>query len=85
MLLFLWMMKNTMLKIPLYQTKKLLLALEYGVILSETAKNRKVNLTPEMVKKMEEIVSNEFKNHSASKVALDMIPNILAVFEPSAV
>jgi len=74
-----------MLKIPIYLNKKLLLALEYGVILSETAQARGVKLTPEMVKKMEEIVSNEFKNKSTQKVALEMEPNILSVFEPSAV
>lgn len=85
MLSYLWMMKNTMLKIPIYLNKKLLLALEYGIILSETATNKGIRLTPEMVKKMEEIVSNEFKNKSTETVALEMEPNILAVFEPSAV
>lgn len=72
-------------KIPLHSNKKLRLAVEYGVILSETAKNRGVELTPEMVKKMEEIVLNEFKNKSATRVAIEMTPNILAVFETGAV
>ncbi len=74
-----------MLKIPLYNKTKLLLAVEYGIILSETAKKRGVKLTPEMVKKMEEIVANEFTNKSTEKVGLEMEPNILAVFEPSAI
>ncbi len=60
-----------------------MLAVEYGVILSETAKKRGVKLTPEMVKKMEEIVVNEFSKKSTQTVALEMEPNILAVFEPS--
>jgi len=70
-----------MLNIPLFSNKKLLLAIEYGVVLSETAKKRNVQLTPEMVTKMEEIVSKEFKSKSVERVGLDMIPNILAVFE----
>ncbi len=74
-----------MIKIPIYLNKKLLLAFEYGVILGQTAKERGIELTPEMVKKMEEIITNEFSRKSTSKVALEMEPNILAVFEPSAV
>jgi len=74
-----------MINLPFFGKEKLILAIEYGIILSETAKARNIKLTPEMVKKMEEIVLNEFKNKSASRVALEMEPNILAVFEPSAV
>lgn len=68
-------------KIPIYTTKKLLLAVEYGIILSETAKKKGVKLTPEIVKKMEEIIENEFSRKSTQRVGLDMLPNILAVFE----
>lgn len=71
--------------IPIYLNKKLQLAVEYGIILSETAKVRGVELTPDMVKKMEEIVVNEFKRKSTQTVGLEMEPNILAVFETSAV
>jgi len=79
------MKKIKMWKIPLHSNKKLRLAVEYGIILSETAKKKGIDLTPEMVKKMEEIVLNEFQTKSAMKVALEMEPNILAVFETSAV
>lgn len=74
-----------MFNIPLYSNKKLLLALEYGIILSEVAKSSGTDLTPEMIKKMEEIVLNEFPKHKAMTLAVEMDPNILAVFEPSAV
>jgi hypothetical protein len=70
-----------MIRLPFYSKKKLLLAVEYGVILSETAKQRGVELTPDMVKKMEVIVENEFNNKDATRVSVEMIPNILAVFE----
>jgi len=70
-----------MLKIPLFSKTKLLLAVEYGVILSETAKKQGVELTPKMVEKMQEIVFNEFKNNNTTRVSVEMVPNILAVFE----
>jgi hypothetical protein len=74
-----------MIKIPLHSNKKLISAFEYGIILSETAKKRGIELTPEMVKKMEEIILNEFQSKSLIKINLEMEPNILAVFETSAV
>lgn len=61
--------------------KKLRLALEYGVILSETAKERGVELTTEIVQRMEDIVVKEFAIKNASKVACEMQVNILAAFE----
>jgi len=70
-----------MIRIPLFRKTKLLLAVEYGIVLSETAKKMNVELKPEMVKKMQEIVFNEFKNKDATRVSVEMVPNILAVFE----
>jgi hypothetical protein len=69
------------LKLPLYNTQKLLLSFEYGVCISETAKERGVELTPEMVKRAEEIIEKEFKSQTAEYCATHMVPNILAVFE----
>lgn len=70
-----------MLNLPLYSNQKLLLSFEYGLTISEVAKKQKIKLTPEMIKRAEEILIKEFKKESAEKLAIGMIPNILAVFE----
>lgn len=70
-----------MLNIPLYGKKKLLLACEYGIILSRVMKGMDKELTPEIVKRLEEIILKEFTAKSANRVALDMIPNLLASIE----
>ena len=70
-----------MLKLPLYSEQKLLLAFEYGVILSETAKAQGVEMTPEIMKKAEEMLVNEFKNKTPTRLSVEMLTNILAMFE----
>jgi len=70
-----------MFNIQLYGKQKLLLAFEYGVILSDVAKDRKIPLTNEMVTRCEEIIEKEFTAKSSNRVALDMVPNILASLE----
>lgn len=69
------------LKIPLYSNQKLRLAFEYGVAIADVAKKEGVELTPEIIKRAEEIIVSEFSSRSASKVACEMVPNLLAVFE----
>jgi len=64
-----------------YDKKKLLLAFEYGVILSEAAKNLNRELSPNIVKNMEEIIFKEFHKKTASKLSVEMQLNILAAFE----
>lgn len=71
-----------MLKIPLYSNKKLLLAFEYGLILGESARDKGIELTPEIVARAEEIIQKEFVKNNSLQLAKDMIPNILAMFEP---
>lgn len=61
--------------------QKILLAFEYGVILSETARKRGVKLTPEIMQRAEVMIAGEFKNNSNTRLAVDMSPNILSVFE----
>jgi len=70
-----------MFKLPFYGKKKLLLAFEYGVILSDVAKDRGIPLTPEIVARCEDIIEKEFTSKSSTRVALDMVPNILASME----
>ena len=65
----------------LYNKEKLLLSFEYGLAIGEAAREREVRLTPEMVKRAEEIIEKEFKGQTAEYCATHMVPNILAVFE----
>ena len=73
--------KYKMFKIPLYGKKKLVMAMEYGVILATVAKDRNIELTPEIVARLEDIVVKEFTDKSYERVSLDMIVNILASLE----
>lgn len=70
-----------MFNLPIFGRSKLLLAFEYGVILTQVAKDRGVEVTPEMVKKAEIMIENEARTRTASKMATDMEPNILSIFE----
>jgi len=70
-----------MLGLPIYSKRKLLLAIEYGVVLSDVAKERGLKLDAEVVERLEHILVNEFRKKSYTQVALEMIPNILASFE----
>lgn len=67
--------------INLFGKQKLLLSFEYGVILSQVAKEQGIELIPEILKRAEEIILDSFKRNSSEKVAIDMLPNILAIFE----
>ena len=70
-----------MLNLPLYNKQKLLLAFEYGIVLGDVAKQKGVEVTPELVKRAEELIEKEFRANTASYNATHMIPNILAIFE----
>jgi hypothetical protein len=64
-----------------FNKKKLLLAFEYGVTISETAKEMNIELTPEIMEKAEIMIVNEFKKGNPTRIAVDMVPNILSIFE----
>lgn len=68
-------------KLPVYGNKKLILAFEYGVMISETAKDMKIDLTPEIIKRAENIILKEFRVKNLERLAVDMLINILATFE----
>ena len=71
-----------MFKIPLFGKQKLLLAFEYGTVLARVMKDFKdEELSPEVVKRCEDIILKEFTEKSADRVALDMVPNLLASIE----
>jgi hypothetical protein len=70
-----------MLGLPIFGKKKLLMAFEYGVVISDVAKERGMKLDTEVIKRLEDIIAKEFSKKSYTQVALEMIPNILASFE----
>ena len=70
-----------MIKLPLYGKKTIRLAFEFGLILSETAKERGVKITPGMVEIAEGIFLNELKTKSLENIAINFVPLILACFE----
>jgi len=66
---------------PIYGKKTLRISFEFGLVLSEVAKNKGVTLTPEISERAEEILINEFKINGLNKTALNFTPLILAVLE----
>lgn len=66
---------------PFISKKKILLAFEYGVILSEVAKEREIELTQDIVIRAEEVIMDAFLRYNEQKVAVDMMPIILSIFE----
>lgn len=67
---------------PLFGEQKLRLAFEYAITLSDVAKQLNIEITPEIVDRAEGIILKEFTSKSPERVAIEMIPNILAMLEP---
>ena len=70
-------------RLPVFGKQKLLLAFEYGVVLRDTAAEMNVELTPEMVKRAEEMILNEFPMKTPTRLSVEMLANTIAMFEPS--
>ncbi len=70
-----------MFNLPIFGRKKLLLALEYGILLADVAKAQGVELTPELVERAEIMLENEARTQTASRMATQIVPNLLSVFE----
>jgi hypothetical protein len=68
-------------RLPIYGKKTLQIAFEFGLVLSEVARERKVKLTPEMSVKAEDILIQELKKNGTRKTALNFVPLILAALE----
>lgn len=66
----------------LYSEKKLILAFEYGVILSDILKDSNKEISKGAVKRLEEIIRKEFPKKNPTKLSVEMIVNILAAIEP---
>jgi hypothetical protein len=70
-----------MYRLPIYNKKELRLSFEFGLILSEVAKEKDVKLTPEMVIEAEDILINELKVNGLIKTAMNFNHLVLAAFE----
>jgi hypothetical protein len=71
----------TKLKPPIYGKKTLRLGIEFGLVLSEVANKKKVEITSEITQKAEDIFINEIKINGFEKTALNFVPLILATLE----
>lgn len=70
-----------MLGLPIYGKKTIKLAFEFGLVLSEVAKEKGVTLTPEISSRAENVFLNEIKTNGFRKTALNFVPLVLASFE----
>lgn len=70
-----------MIKLPIYGNKTVRLAFEFGLVLSEVAKEKGVELTSVISERAENIFLNELKTKGFKKTALNFVPLILAAFE----
>lgn len=71
-------------KINLFGKTKLLLATEYAMIVADVCQQRGIPITAQLVDKLEEMILGEFPTKSAQTLAMDMIPNVLSIFETDA-
>ena len=60
----------------------MIMMMEYGFTLSEVAHERGLPLTKEVIQRLEDILIKELKIKNWKQVCLEMVPNILASFEP---
>ena len=70
-----------MIKLPLYRKRTVELALEFGLLLSEIAKQENIEITPEITDRAEKIFLAEIKINGFKKTALNFTPLLLACLE----
>ena len=68
-------------RLPIYGKRTLKLAFEFGLVLSETSRDMKIELTKDIVYRAEEVFIKEIKANGINKTAINFIPLILAVLE----
>ena len=73
--------KKYMFNLPLYGRESLQIAFEFGVVLSEVAKEKKIKLTSEITTRAEDILVKEIRKNGYKKTALNFIPLVLASLE----
>lgn len=64
-----------------YNQNKFLLAFEYGLTISEVARKENIELSPKMIEAAEKMLLNEANSGDETRMAVQMIPNILSIFE----
>ena len=67
----------------IFGKQKLLMALEFGVAISESAKSLNIEVTPKMIKEAEYLLLEECRTGTAEKFACNMTMYTLAVLEPN--
>lgn len=65
-----------------YNEQKAVLSLEFGVALSEVAKELNMEMTREIVLRAEKILANEMRLGDAERFACNMHSLVLAALEP---
>lgn len=65
-----------------YDLKKLLLAFESGVILSEVTRAVKRELREDIIKRAEKIITKEFSEKTATQLSAEFMFLLLAAIEP---
>ena len=66
---------------PIYGKRALRIALEFGVVMSEVAKAKEIEMTGEMSTRAEDILIQELKVKGLQKTANNFIPLVLAALE----
>ena len=70
-----------MLRLPIYGKKTVALAFEFGLVLSEVAKEKGVTVTSDISTRAEEAFLNELRTKGFRATALNFVPLVLASFE----
>lgn len=76
-----WMNSKIKYRPPVYGKKTLRIAFEFGLVLSEVAKEKRVELTTEMSTKAQNMLIRELRTTGLQKTAMNFIPLVLAVLE----
>lgn len=66
---------------PIYGKKTLLIAFEFGAILSEVAMKNKIELDKEIILRAEKILLQELRTNGLQNTAMNFTPLILAALE----
>ena len=72
---------KTNLRLPVYGKKTVILAFEFGLVLSRVASQLKVDLNEEMVIKAEATLMVEIRKNGMRKTALNFVPLAMTMLE----
>ena len=65
----------------IYGDKTIRLAFEFALVLSEVAKENKIEMSKELSERAEKVFINEVRTNGIEKTALQFVPLVLACFE----